>query len=94
MSKLPRRSRRSKANGKYNGLDPDEQLTPEQACEYAAGRGVRINTNILKLQRRDGMGPKYLRIEGRFIRYTPRHLDPYIEARKPRLINPAERSRN
>ena len=48
MKKLPKRKRR-KANGKYNGLDPDEQLTPEQACAYAAKRDVHINVNVLKL---------------------------------------------
>ena len=90
MKKLPKRKRR-KANGKSNGLDPDEQLTPEQACAYAAKRDVHINVNVLKLLRRDDKGPQYLRVEGRFIRYTPRHLDPFIRSRQPRLISPAER---
>ena len=91
MSKNPKRH---KANGKYNELDPDEQLTPSQACEYAAKRDVHINTNILALKRRDGKGPPYLRINGRGIRYTPRFLDPYIETRKTCLIIPAGRRRN
>ena len=94
MNKIPKRSKRHKANGKYNGLDPDEQLTPRQACAYAAERDVHLNTNILTLLRRDGKGPPYLRINGRGIRYTPRFLDPYIETRKTRLIIPAGRRRN
>lgn len=85
---MTKKRKRRKANG--NGLDPDEHLTPEQACVYAAKRDVHINTNILALLRRDGRGPKYWKI-GQTIQYTPRLLDPYIEARKPRLINPAER---
>ena len=91
MSKFPRRSKRSRRVRKINGIDRDEQLTPEQACAYAAKRDVHININILKLLRRDGKGPQYLRVEGHFIRYTPRHLDPFIEARLPRVIDPAER---
>ena len=94
MNKIAKRSKRHKANGKYNGLDPDEQLTPSQACEYAAERDVHINVNILALLRRDGKGPRYLRINGRGIRYTPRHLHPYIEIRKTRLIIPAGLGRN
>ena len=89
MSKLPRRSKRSRRVRKINGIDPDMQLTPEQACAYAAKRDVHININILKLLRRDGKGPRYWKI-GHWVKYTPRTLNPYIETRKPRLINPAE----
>ena len=91
MSKLPRRSKRSRRVRKINGIDPDMQLTPEQACAYAAKRDVHININILKLLRRDGKGPQFLRVEGRFIRYTPHFLDPFIEARLPRVIDPSQR---
>lgn len=92
MSKIPKRrkAKNRKANGRFNGLDPDEHLTPSQACDYAAKRDVHINTNILALDRRDGKGPQYLRINGRWIRYTRRFLDPYIETRKPQVIDPAE----
>lgn len=89
---MSKRSKRRKANGKYNGLDPDEQLTPRQACAYAAERDVHLNTNILTLLRRDGKGPRYWKI-GHWVKYTPRTLNPYIETRRPRLINPAERRR-
>lgn len=88
MTKLSKKHKK-KMNG--NGLDPDEQLTPEQACTYAANRGVHITTNILALLRRDGNGPKYWKIDGRWIRYTPRYLDPYIKCRLPRVIDPAAR---
>jgi hypothetical protein len=91
VEELPKRGKRQ-ANGKHNGVDPDQELTPPQAVVYMQERGVqRINTNILTLLRRDGKGPEYLLIDGRWIRYTPRFLDPFIESRKPRLINPAER---
>ena len=85
MDKLPKRR---KTNG------PDQQLTDKQACEYAAARGVYISTNILKLLRRDDKGPRYLRINGYYIRYTRRFLDPYIEARLPQVIVPAGRGGN
>lgn len=77
---------RKRVNG--NGLDRDEHLTAEQACAYAAEYGVEITPNALALQRRDCKGPKYIKINGRWIRYTPRFLDPYIEARKPQLVDP------
>ena len=89
MNKIAKRSKRHNANGKYNGLDPDEQLTPRQACAYAAECGVQITTNILAMERRDGKGPKYILIDGRWIRYTRSYLDPYIETRLPRVIKPA-----
>ena len=91
MNKIAKRSKRHNANGKYNGLDPDEQLTPSQACEYAAEHDVHINTNVLALLRRDGKGPRYLLVDGRWILYTPQFLDPFIEARKPRVIDPTDR---
>ena len=94
MNKIAKRGKRRKANGKYNGLDPDEYLTPSEACEYAADLGIAINTNILALDRRDGIGLPYFRVNGNGIRYTPRHLNPYIEARRPRLVIPAGRRRN
>ena len=89
---MTKKRKRRKANG--NGLDPDEQLTPEQACKYAAESDVHINTNGLALLRRDGRGPKYLKINGRWIRYTRRFLDPFVKARRPRLVIPASRRRN
>ena len=89
MKKLPKRKRR-KANGKYNGLNPDEQLTPEQACAYAAKRDVHITLNALALLRLSGRGPKYWKI-GQSIQYTPQFLDPFIEARLPRVIDPSQR---
>lgn len=76
---------------RYKGLDPDTELTPSQACDYAAERGVQITPNVLALLRRDGTGPKYLKINGHWIRYTPRLLEPFIRARVPRLVDPAER---
>ena len=90
LSKLPRRSKRSRRVRKINGIDPGEQLTPTQACEYAAQRNVDLNTNVLALLRRDGKGPPYYK-KGNRVLYTPRFLDPYIRSRQPRLINPAER---
>ena len=87
MKKLPKRS---KANAKYNGLDPDEQLTPRQARDYAAKRGVHITLNALALLRRDDRGPKYWKINGMWIRYTPRFLDPFIKAYRPRVVDPAD----
>ena len=91
MHKIAKRSKRHNANGKYNGLDPDEQLTPRQACAYAEKRGIHLNTNILGWLRRDGKGPRYLLVDGRWILYTPQFLDPFIEARKPRVIDPTNR---
>lgn len=88
MTTLPTRHEK-KLNG--NHLDPDEQLTPKQACAYAAEHDVYLNTNVLALLRRDGKGPQYLRINGRWIRYTRSYLDPYIETRRPRVIMPAQR---
>ncbi len=85
---MTKKRKRCRAND--NGLGPAEQLTPRQACAYAAQRGVYLNTNILMLLRRDGKGPKYLIINDRWVRYMPRFLDPLIEARKPRLIDPGE----
>ena len=87
MSNIPKRSKAK--NCKTNGFDPDEQLTPRQACAYAAERDVHLNTNILMLLRRDGKGPQYLKINGRWIRYTRRYLDPFIKTRLPRVIRPA-----
>ena len=91
MNKMNKIAKRRKANERFNGLDPDEQLTPNEACEYAAKRHVHINTNILALLRRDGKGPPYLLVDGRWILYTPQFLDPFIEARKPRVIDPTNR---
>ncbi len=88
MTTLPTR-RKKKLNG--DRLNPDEQLTPTQACAYAAEHDVYLNINILTLLRRDGKGPKYLIINGRWVRYTRRYLDPFIKTRLPRVINPAQR---
>ena len=86
MTKLPK-IHIKKMNG--NRLDLNEQLTPRQACAYAAEHDVHINTNVLALLRRDGKGPRYLLIDGRWIRYTRRYLDPFIKTRLPRVIKPA-----
>ncbi len=88
MTKLPTKHKK-KLNG--NHLDPDEQLTPKQACAYAAEHDVHLNINVLALLRRDGKGPQYLLINGRWIRYTPRFLDPLIKARKTQVVDPAQR---
>lgn len=93
MTKLPKRR---KANGKYNGLDPDQPLTELQAVEYARQRGFRrLTKNKLTQSRTEPPrcpGPKFRRIDGR-IEYTPRFLEEYFEARKPQVIDPAERRR-
>lgn len=92
--KLPLRSSKRRANGdrEHNAVHPDEQLTTTQACEYMILHGVEVNPNILALLRRDGKGPRYLKI-GHKVRYTPRFLDRFIESRRPRVIDPAARQR-
>lgn len=91
MNKFAKRSTRSKTNGEYNGLAPHQQLTPRQACDYADECGVQINPNILSMYRRDGIGPRYLVINGRWIRYTPKLLEPFLKAKKTREVDPADK---
>ena len=90
MTKLPKRRT---ANGKYNGLEPDQSLTESQAVEYARARGFRLTRDKLAQSRMDPPrcpGPKFRRIDGHWIEYTPRFLEEYFEARKPQVIDPAE----
>ena len=83
---------RRKLNGKHNGVDSEDGLTPAQLCDYAGEQGVAITTNTLALLRRDRKGPPYLLINGRWIRYTRRAADTLIEGRKTRLVNPASKA--
>ena len=76
-------------------LRRDQELTVTAAEEYARDRhGFNLTAGRLQ-QSRVGRcaGPKYIKKEGCHIRYTPRFLDEYIEANKPRVIDPAKRIR-
>ena len=71
----------------------DQELTETEAVAYARDRhGFNLTAGRLQ-QSRVGRcaGPKYIKKEGFHIRYTPRFLDEYIEANKPRVIDPSER---
>ena len=86
--------KRRKANGKCNGLDPDQPLTESEAVEYARHRGFRLTRDKLAQSRMNPPrcpGPKFRRIDGRWIEYTVRFLEEYFEARKPQVIDPAKR---
>jgi hypothetical protein len=88
------RKRSNNANGKCNGLDPDAELTVSEAVDYVTSHGVPINENILALSRAKNPlcdGPKFLKIRGHWIRYTPRFLDDYIASRLTQVIDPADR---
>lgn len=76
---------------KGNGHGLNEQLTPTEVCTLAAENGVRITPNALALMRRDGKGPRYIVVNGYWIRYTRKDVDPLIESRMPRVVDPARR---
>ena len=75
-------------------LDPDQEMTDRQASVYAEQVfGVRLPTS--RLQRsRIGLcpGPRYLKVDGWGVRYTPRLLDEYFQDRQSCVIDPARRA--
>ena len=83
--------KRRKENGNVGGIGLRHGLTPAQFCAYAKDHGVEITPNALALLRRDGKGPPYFLINGRWILYIPRSADRFIEDRQPRLVDPADR---
>ena len=93
MTKLPKRAkRRSKVNGTKR-LDPDEPLNEQQAQAYAEDRhGFHLPVRRLQ-QSRIGRctGPKFRKVDGWHVEYTPRFIDEYIQARLPRVVDPADR---
>lgn len=52
------------------------RLTTREAADY-----LRVSVSTMKRWRREGVGPDYLRIEGR-ISYEQTAIDEYIEAAK------------
>ena len=76
-------------------LRRDQELTETEAEEYARDRqGFNLTAGRLQ-QSRVGRcaGPKYIKMDGFHIRYTPRFIDEYVKANKPRVIDPAKRIR-
>jgi hypothetical protein len=88
---LPKRSKknRSKVNGeRFNGLDPDKPLSPLQAAAYVEEHGVPCTYDVLMWQRRLGRKiPAFTKSRGR-VSYTPRTLEPFIEARLSYMADP------
>lgn len=53
---------------------PIERRNTREAADY-----LRVSLSTMKRWRREGVGPAYLRMEGR-IWYTTEHLDAYLES--------------
>ncbi|MCZ7587162.1 MAG: helix-turn-helix domain-containing protein [Deltaproteobacteria bacterium] len=67
-----------------------EQLLREDAAADRLG----MTTRALQAWRVNGRGPRFIRISARAVRYDPRDLDDWIEARRVRSTSdptPAER---
>lgn len=92
MPRLPKPvKRRSKVNG-ANRLDPDEPLNEQQAQAYAEDKhGFHLPVSRLQ-QSRIGRcaGPKFRKVDGWHVEYTPRFIDEYIQARQRRVVDPAD----
>ena len=74
-------------------LRRDQELTETEAEEYAQARHG-CNLTIGRLQQSHVgkcTGPKYIKKDGFHVRYTRRFIDEYVEANKPRVIDPSER---
>ncbi len=89
---MTHRGKRDNRNGATK-LDPQHELTEREAAEYAQGvHGFHMP--VSKLQRsRIGLcsGPKYLKIDGWGVRYTPKFIDEYIDSRSSHVVDPADR---
>jgi excisionase family DNA binding protein len=53
-------------------------LTTAQAAHYC-----RLSERTMKQMRADGRGPRYHKIDGRFVRYHIDDLDDWLQARQP-----------
>lgn len=94
MAILPKRAKKKRQVTCSNDLDPDHELTELEAEEYSIKRGFHLSLSRLRMSRMNNPpcnGPKFLKIDGWHVRYTPRFLDEYIDARQPRIVDPAER---
>ena len=84
---MTRRVKRDNRTGETK-LDPKHELTEREAAEYA--QSVHdFHIPISKLQRsRIGRcsGPKYLKIDGWGVRYTPQFIDEYIQSRRSHVV--------
>lgn len=89
---MTHRGKRDSRNGATK-LDAERELTEREAAEYADNvHGFHMP--VSKLQRsRIGLcsGPKYLKIDGWGVRYTPRFIDEYIQSRRSHVVDPADR---
>lgn len=100
MSKIPKRrkAKNRKTNGRFNGLDPDEQLTEKQAIEYAQKRGMSLSEARVRQSRMRKprcYGPRYIK-RARNVFYTPRFLEEFfavanVDTLRPKVIDPAKR---
>lgn len=94
MAILPKRVKKKRQVTCSNDLDPDHELTELEAEEYSIRRGCHLSLNRLRMSRMNNPpcnGPKFLKIDGWHVRYTPRLLDEYIDARLPCVVDPADR---
>ena len=89
---MTHRGKRDNRNGATK-LDPQHELTEREAAEYAQGVHS-FHMPVSKLQRsRIGLcsGPKYLKIDGWGVRYTPQFINEYIQSRRSHVVDPADR---
>ena len=73
-------------------LDPDQEITERQASMYAE-EVFGVQLPISRLQRsRIGLcpGPRFLKVDGWGVRYTPRLLDEYFQERQSCVVDPAD----
>ncbi len=89
---MTHRGKRDNRNGATR-MDPENELTEREAAEYADSvHGFHMP--VSKLQRsRIGLcsGPKYFKIDGWGVRYTPQFIDEYIQSRRSHVMDPADR---
>ena len=81
------------ATQKSKELIRDRQMTEAEAVEYARKRhGFTLPKSRLQ-QSRAGRcsGPKYIKKDGFHVCYTRRFIDEYVNANKPRIIDPTDR---
>jgi hypothetical protein len=60
---------------------PQEAPVIDRLTTAEAAKALRVTTRTMQRWRREGVGPAYLRMEGR-IYYTTEFLDAYIESLK------------
>lgn len=75
-------------------LDPDHSLNEFEAAAYSEERGYPLTVSRLRASRMRNptcKGPKFEKVDGWHVIYTPRYLDEFIKQIERRVFDPADR---